>query len=617
MILDKIENPEDIKKLTIKEKKQLAKEIRKLIIKVVLENGGHLSSNLGVVELTIALYSQIDLEKDKVIWDVGHQTYTHKILTGRKKLFSTLRQKNGISGFPKREESKYDAFNTGHSSTSISAALGMARARDILKEDKKIYAVIGDGAITSGIALEGLNDTGISDTDITIILNDNQMSISKNTGGFSKFLSNLRTRKLYIKSNHKIKKIVKKVPLGKKIINIVEWIKKRIKGLIIKNMFFENIGFTYLGPVDGHSIDALEDIIKRSKNIKGPKLLHVITKKGKGYKSAEENPDKYHMYSPNKSEKTYSNTMAETITKLAEKDKKIVAITAAMEDGTGLYKFKEKYPDRFFDVEIAEQHALTMAAGMAAEGLKPVVAIYSSFLQRGYDQIIHDISMQNLPVVICVDRAGIVGEDGETHQGILDLSFLNTIPNLTVMAPKNKQELKEMLKFSLNLNKPVAIRYPKTSKELKTKNTKIEYGKAEVLTKGKDITIVAIGKMVNKALEVKEMLQKDNIKPTIINARFLKPLDIKSIKKETKNSKVLVTIEDNIKETGLGEKIKSEIEKDIKVISFGYPDKYISHGKIEEIEDEYKLTSKKIYKKIIKEYKKIINIISEEKNERI
>ena len=604
MILDKIENPEDIKKLTIKEKKQLAKEIRKLIIKVVLEKGGHLSSNLGVVELTIALYSQIDLEKDKVIWDVGHQTYTHKILTGRKKLFSTLRQKNGISGFPKREESKYDAFNTGHSSTSISAALGMARARDILKEDKKIYAVIGDGAITSGIALEGLNDTGISDTDITIILNDNQMSISKNTGGFSKFLSNLRTRKLYIKSNHKIKKIVKKVPLGKKIINIVEWIKKRIKGLIIKNMFFENIGFTYLGPVDGHNIEALEDIIKRSKNIKGPKLLHVITKKGKGYKSAEENPDKYHMYSPNKSEKTYSNTMAETITKLAEKDKKIVAITAAMEDGTGLYKFKEKYPDRFFDVEIAEQHALTMAAGMAAEGLKPVVAIYSSFLQRGYDQIIHDISMQNLPVVICVDRAGIVGEDGETHQGILDLSFLNTIPNLTVMAPKNKQELKEMLKFSLNLNKPVAIRYPKTSKELKTKNTKIEYGKAEVLTKGKDITIVAIGKMVNKALEVKEMLQKDNIKPTIINARFLKPLDIKSIKKETKNSKVLVTIEDNIKETGLGEKIKSEIEKDIKVISFGYPDKYISHGKIEEIEDEYKLTSKKIYKKIIKEYKK-------------
>ena len=602
MILDKIEKIDDIKKLTIKEKKTLAKEIREKIINQVLDKGGHLSSNLGVVELTIALYSQINLEKDKVVWDVGHQTYTHKILTGRKELFSTIRQKGGISGFPKREESKYDSFNTGHSSTSISAALGMARARDILKEDKKIYAIIGDGAITSGIALEALNDTGISDTDITIILNDNQMSISKNTGGFSKFLSNLRTRKLYIKSNHKIKKIFKKLPLGKKIIKIVEWTKKRIKGLIIKNMFFENIGFTYLGPVDGHNIEALEDIIKRSKNIKGPKLIHVITKKGKGYKPAEENPNKYHMYSPSKKEKTYSNIMAETITSLAEKDKKIVAITAAMEDGTGLITFKEKYPDRFFNVEIAEEHALTMAAGMAAEGLKPVVAIYSSFLQRGYDQIIHDICMQNLPVIICVDRAGIVGEDGETHQGILDLSFLNTVPNLTVMSPKNKEELKEMIIFSLKLNKPVAIRYPKKSKEIKTKTTKIEYGKAEVLEKGKDITIVAIGKMVNKALEVREMLLKDNIKTTVINARFLKPLDIKTIKKEIKNKKLLVTIEDNIKAAGLGEKIKSEINN-IKVLTLGYPEKYISHGKIEEIEEEYNLTSKKIYKQIIKEYK--------------
>lgn len=602
-MLDKIEKTDDIKKLTIKEKKQLANEIRKIIINQVLNKGGHLSSNLGVVELTIALYSQIDLEKDKVVWDVGHQTYTHKILTGRKDLFKTLRQKGGISGFPKREESKYDSFNTGHSSTSISAALGMARARDILKEDKKIYAVIGDGAITSGIALEALNDAGISDTDITIILNDNQMSISKNTGGFSKFLSNLRTRKLYIKSNNKIKKIVKKIPLGKKIINLVGWTKKRIKGLIIKNMFFENIGFTYLGPVDGHNIEALEDIIKRSKNIKGPKLLHVITKKGKGYKPAEENPNKYHMYSPSKKEKTYSNIMAETITKLAEKDKKIVAITAAMEDGTGLKTFKEKYPDRFFDVEIAEEHALTMAAGMATEGLKPVVAIYSSFLQRGYDQIVHDICMQNLPVIICVDRAGIVGEDGETHQGILDLSFLNTVPNLTVMAPKNKNELKEMIKFSLKLNKPIAIRYPKNSKEIKTKINKIEYGKAEIIEKGKDITIIAIGKMVNKAIEVREMLLKENIKATVINARFIKPLDVKTITKEINNKKLLVTIEDNIKETGLGEKIKSEFNN-INVLTFGYPDKYISHGKIEEIENDYNLSSEKIYKRILKEYNK-------------
>ena len=602
MILDKINKPEDLKKLNIKEKKKLAKEIREIIIKQVLDKGGHLSSNLGVVELTIALYSQINLEKDKVVWDVGHQTYTHKILTERKEKFSSLRQKGGISGFPKREESKYDSFNTGHSSTSISAALGMARARDILKEDKKIYAIIGDGAITSGIALEALNDAGISDTDITIILNDNQMSISENTGGFSKFLSNLRTRKFYIKSNHKIKKIVKKIPLGKKIINIVEWIKKRIKNLIIKNMFFENIGFTYLGPVDGHNIEALEDIIKRSENIKGPKLIHVITKKGKGYKPAEENPNKYHMYSPNKSEKTYSNIMAETITKLAEKDKKIVAITAAMEDGTGLKIFKEKYPDRFFDVEIAEEHALTMAAGMASEGLKPVVAIYSSFLQRGYDQIVHDIAMQNLPVIICIDRAGIVGEDGETHQGILDISFLKTIPNITIMAPKNRKELKEMIKFSLKLNKPVAIRYPKSSKEIITKNTKLEYGKAEILEKGKDITIVAIGKMVNKALKVREKLLKDKIETTVINARFIKPLDIKTIKKEIKNSKLLVTIEDNIKTAGLGEIIKSQTN--IKTLSLGYPDKYISHGKIKEIEKEYNLTTEKIYKQILKEYKK-------------
>lgn len=603
MILDKIENPSDIKSLDIKDKKKLAQEIRKIIIDQVLDKGGHLSSNLGVVELTIALYSQIDLEKDKVVWDVGHQTYTHKILTGRKNKFSSLRQKGGLSGFPKRDESKYDSFNTGHSSTSISAALGMARARDILKKDERIFAVIGDGAITSGIALEALNDTGVSDTDITIILNDNQMSISKNTGGFSKFLSNLRTRKFYIKSNYKIKKAVKKMPFGKKIVKIVEWTKKRIKGLIIKNMFFENIGFTYLGPVDGHNIEALEDIIKRSKNIDGPKLIHVITKKGKGYKKAENNPNKYHMYSLGSLEKSYSSVMADTLTKLASSDDKIVAITAAMEDGTGLKLFREKFPDRFFDVEIAEEHALTMAAGMASSGLKPVVAIYSSFLQRGYDQIIHDIALQNLPVIICVDRAGIVGEDGETHQGILDLSFLNTVPNLTVMAPKNKQELKEMLKFSLKLNKPVAIRYPKTSKDVKIKTTKIEYGKAEVLSKGKDITIVAIGKMVNKALEIRQKLLEDGVKATVINARFIKPLDVLTIEKELKKTKMLVTIEDNVKDTGLGEKVKALMKSDIKILSFGYPDKYISHGKIDEIENEYGLTVEKMYKKIMREYK--------------
>ena len=605
MILDKIDKPNDLKKLNTKEKYILANEIRSIIINQVTKKGGHLSSNLGVVELTIALYSVIDLEKDKVVWDVGHQTYTHKLLTGRKDKFNSLRQKNGISGFPKSEESKYDAFDTGHSSTSISAALGMARAKDILRTNEKIYAIIGDGAITSGIALEALNDTGISDTDITIILNDNQMSISKNTGGFSKFLSNLRTRKFYIKSNNRIKKTMKKIPLGKKIIKLVEWIKKRIKGLIIKNMFFENIGFTYLGPVDGHNIEVLEDLFKRANNIKGPKLIHVITKKGKGYKKAEDNPDKYHMYSPNKSTKTYSNVMSETITKLAEKDEKIVAITAAMEDGTGLKSFNKKFPKRFFDVEIAEEHALTMAAGMAKSGLKPIVAIYSSFLQRGYDQMVHDICMQKLPVIICVDRAGIVGEDGETHQGILDLSYLNTIPNLTIMAPKNKEELKEMIKFALTLNKPVAIRYPKNSIEIKMKNTKIKYGKSEIINKGKDITIVAIGKMVSKAIEVKDKFLKDNIKAEVINARFLKPLDIDTIEKEIKSSKLLIIMEDNIKETGLSEILKANLKQKIKTISFGYPDKFISHGKIEEIEEEYGLSSIQIYEKIKKDYNKL------------
>ena len=568
MILDKINSPKDLKKIKTIDKYKLAEEIRKIIIDQCLETGGHLSSNLGVVELTIALYSAIDLPKDKVIWDVGHQIYTHKLLTGRKDKFKTLRQKGGISGFPKTAESKYDSFDTGHSSTSISAALGMARARDILKKDENIYAVIGDGAITGGMALEALNDTGISDTDITIILNDNEMSISKNTGGFSKFLSKLRTRKLYIKSNNKIKRITKKVPLGNQIIKGVEWSKKRIKGLIIKNMFFENIGFTYLGPVDGHNIEAMIDLFNRSKNIHGPKLIHVITKKGKGYKKAEDNPGKYHMTSGKepKTKTNYSKVMGEKLVKLAEKDEKIVAITAAMEDGTGLCEFKNKYPNRFFDVEIAEQHALTMAAGMASNGLKPVIPIYSSFLQRGYDQIIHDIALQKLPVVICVDRAGIVGNDGETHQGILDLSFLNTVPNLTVMAPKNYKELEMMLEYALKQNKPIAIRYPRGEENYKFKKNKKIDSKAEIISKGEDVTILAIGKMVGTAMKVRDKLLKDKIKAEVINARFLKPLDIDKVQKSFDKTKLLITIEDNIVSSGFGEKVKYSIKENGKII---------------------------------------------------
>ncbi len=603
MILDKVNSPKDLKKLNIKEKQQLSNELREMIIEESLKNEGHLSSNLGVIELTIALYSVINLPKDKVVWDVGHQTYAHKILTGRKNKFKTIRKMNGISGFPKTSESEYDAFDVGHSSTSISVALGMARARDILKSDEKIYAIIGDGAITGGMALEALNDAGISDTDLTIILNDNEMSISKNTGGFSKFLSKLRTRKLYIKSNSKIKKITKKLPLGNNIIKTVEWSKKRIKGLIIKNMFFENIGFTYLGPVDGHNIEAMTDLFKRSENIKGPKLIHVITKKGKGYKEAEENPDKYHMVSNQKSKENYSKVMGKKLVELAKTDKKIVAITAAMEDGTGLCEFKKKYPNRFFDVEIAEQHALTMAAGMAKAGLKPVVPLYSSFLQRGYDQVVHDIAIQNLPVVICVDRAGIVGTDGETHHGLLDISFLSTVPNMTILSPKNYEELEMMLEYSLKQNKPIAIRYPRGGENYKFKpSKKIEECKSEILKKGSFVTIVAAGKMVGKAMEVSEKLKTDNIKAEVINARFLKPVDIKTVEKSLNKTNLLITIEDGNVTSGFGQKLKSNLNTNKKIINLGYPDKFIQHAKVEEIEKKYNLDVDSIYN-LIKEEK--------------
>ena len=601
MILDKVNNPNDLKKLDIKEKKQLAKELRKMIIDQVLDKGGHLSSNLGTVELTIALYSAINMPKDKVIWDVGHQTYSHKILTGRKDKFNTIRQKNGLSGFPKTSESKYDFFDVGHSSTSISVALGMARARDILHKNENIFAIIGDGALTGGMALEALNDAGISNTNITIILNDNEMSISRNTGGFSKFLSKLRTRKLYINSNKKIKNIIKKMPLGTKTVHLAEWGKKRIKNLVIKNMFFENIGYTYLGPVDGHNIEDMEDLFKRAKNIEGPKLVHVITKKGKGYKKAEENPKKYHAIGGKNKEKKkdYSKVMGDKLVSLANKDKKIVAITAAMEEGTGLSEFRKKYPDRFFDVEIAEQHALTMASGMAKEGLKPVVAIYSSFLQRGYDQIVHDIAMQKMPVIICVDRAGIVGNDGETHQGILDISFLNTIPHLTIISPKDFEELQMMLEYSIKQNRPIAIRYPRgTENYTYETHKKIEYSKPEIITKGKDITIVAVGKMVAHAMELEKMLKKDHIESEVINARFIKPLNIKEIQKSFDKTKLLITIEDNIVTTGFGQNLKSKLKPSGKIINFGYPEEFISHATVEEIEYEYGLTPKQIYKRV-------------------
>ncbi len=608
MILDKVNNPSDLKKLSLKEKNELALEIRNKILDVVSKNGGHLASNLGVIELTIALYSTLDMPNDKVIWDVGHQAYTHKILTGRKDKFDTLRKYGGLSGFPKISESEYDSFDVGHSSTSISVALGMAHARDLKHEKKKIVAIIGDGALTGGMSIEALNDAGNSKTNLMVILNDNEMSISKNSGGMNKFLSKLRTRKFYVKLDALVKKIVLHIPLiGKFIYKFVSYIKKRIKGLFISNMYFENIGFTYLGPVNGHSIKDMEKIFKNSSNISGPVLIHVITKKGNGYAPAMKNPNKYHAVGPfdiktgkelKEKKLDYSHVFGKKLVELAKDNKNIVAITAAMEEGTGLELFAKTYPKRFFNVEICEEHALTMAAGMAKEGLIPVIPLYSSFLQRGYDQLVHDICLTKQHVVILVDRAGNTGNDGETHHGIFDLAFLNTIPNMVIMAPKNFDELESMLEFAINYNGPIAIRYPKGSEEdFKLNTKKIILGKSEVLLNGKDVTIVAIGKMVVRAYKIAKSLEKDNITAEVINARFLKPLDIDTIKKSFDITKKIVTIEDGDVENGLGEVIKKHFDTN-KVLSIGYPNTYLPHGKIDEIEKLYQVDEESIYLKI-------------------
>ena len=619
-ILDRIDNPKDTKRLTEKEKIQLAEEIREEMVETVSKTGGHLASNLGVVELTIALHSVFDLPEDKIVWDVGHQTYVHKMLTGRREKMNTLRSLNGIAGFPKTKESIYDDFNTGHSSTSISAALGMARARDLNNKDNHVIAVIGDGALTGGMALEALDDAGSSKTRLIVILNDNEMSISKNVGGISRFLTRIRTKKFYKKSNNCIRKLLEKIPkFGPFVIHIARRIKYSIKQLMIPNMFFEDLGFKYLGPVDGHDIERVEWILNLAKKEKEPVVVHIITKKGKGYKPAEENPDSFHAIgSFNKEtgkliktkEKDYSQVFGDKLVELAEKNEKIVAVTAAMADGTGLKEFKKKYPKRFFDVGIAEQHAVCMAAGMAKEGFIPVVPIYSSFYQRAFDQVIHDVCMQNLPVVMCVDRAGLVGQDGETHQGMFDLSFFNLIPNITIMAPKDFKELEEMLEFAINLKAPVVIRYPRGTESKKIefcKQEKIELGKSEILTQGEDITIVAIGKTVAKAFEVKEELEKEELEKEgktaeVINARFLKPFDEQTIINSMKKTKNIITLEDNTIIGGLASKVEELISKNeednIKFKAFGLPDTFIEHGKVEELEEMYKLDAKSIANEI-------------------
>ena len=615
-ILDSVNLPQDLKKLNKAEKEKLAEELRKLVIDTVSETGGHLASNLGVVELTISLLSSFDVPKDVVVWDVGHQTYVHKILTGRKDQISTLRKFGGIAGFPKTSESEYDYFNTGHSSTSVSAALGIARARDIKKEENFVIAVIGDGALTGGMALEALNDAGNSNTNLIVVLNDNEMSIAKNVGGISNFLTRVRTRKLYNKSNRYIKNAVSHIPkLGNQIIKFVRRVKYGIKQMIIPNMLFEDLGFKYLGPVDGNNIGDLEEIFKKAKDLEGPILIHAITKKGKSYAPAEENPDKFHSTSSfdietGKAKKQkgedYSKRFGKKLVELAEKDEKIVAITAAMRDGTGMTEFAKRFPDRFFDAGIAEQHALTMAAGMARNGLKPVISIYSSFYQRGYDQVIHDICMQELPVVMCVDRAGIVGNDGETHQGIYDLAFFNIVPNINIMAPKDFEELEQMLEFAVNLNKPVVIRYPRGGESnIKfTQHEKIELGKCEKNVENefenneKCVTIVAIGNMVERAVEVSNILKGKGIGTEVINSRFLKPLDKEEIIKSITKTKNCITIEDGVISGGLGTSIKEMIVdenlRDVKIKAFAYPDKFIEHGSITELEKKYGMDAETI-----------------------
>lgn len=608
-LLEQINSPKDLKKLTLEEKETLSQEIRDLIIDVTSKNGGHVASNLGVVELTIALHSIFDTPNDKIVWDVGHQCYVHKILTGRREEFQNIRKLGGISGFPKICESEYDNFNTGHSSTSISIATGMARARDILNENYEVVAVIGDGSLTGGMALEALNDAGSSKTNVKVILNDNEMSISKNVGGIPLYLSKMRTKTGYTRSNRKIKAIVSKIPyIGKPIISFAHYTKQIIKRAVFRNMYFEDIGFTYLGPVDGHDIKKLEDILERSKKINGPVLIHVVTKKGKGYKLAEENPDKFHGISAYdketgevKKSKNYSKVFGEKLVKMASEDKRIVAVTAAMRDGTGLKEFAEKFPDKFFDVGIAEQHALGLIAGMARAGLKPVLPIYSSFLQRGYDQIIHDIALSGIPVTVCIDRAGIVGNDGETHQGIFDLSFLSSIPNIVIMAPKNFEELDKMLEFGVNLDKPVFIRYPRGGENFSFESTEdIELGKAEIVQEGTDLSIIAIGNMVGRAEEVASLFPEKSVE--IINARFLKPLDEATILNSIRKTGYCITIEDNLLKGGLGSAVVEAVNKsdiqDVKIKNFGYDDTFVEHGTVKELEDKYGLSAEKISGKL-------------------
>lgn len=619
--LDGVNSPEDIKKLNIEELKELSNEIRMFLIEKVSKTGGHLASNLGIVELTLALHRVFNTPADKIVWDVGHQSYVHKIVTGRKDKFDTMRKFEGLSGFPKVKESLHDSFNTGHSSTSISAALGMSKARDIKKENHSVVAVIGDGALTGGMAFEALNDAGRSPNNLVVILNDNEMSISQNVGGLSCYLSKIRTEPFYYKVKEDIDIILNKIPaIGKSAAKALGRVKGSIKYMIMPGIIFEELGFKYLGPIDGHNILELENVLKRAKNIKGPVLVHVLTQKGKGYTYAEENPAVFHGVSPFEVETGevivnngpgYSEIFGREISKIAQNNDKVVAITAAMPHGTGLDLFSKKFPERFFDVGIAEQHGVTFGAGLARSGMIPVIALYSSFLQRAYDQVLHDVAIQNLHVVFAIDRAGIVGEDGETHQGIYDISFLSHIPNMTIMAPCDYSELAQMLEYAVNEHSgPVAIRYPRgRGKEKLIEQVPVKYGKGLLLEEGDSLTIVAVGNRVEDALELSQKLKNLDIYSDVIYSRFIKPIDEKLIINSAIKTRRIITIEDNAISGGFGSKILEIINQkgiNIKTRIFGYPDQFIQHGSKNELQKMCRLDIDSIFNdvlKIVKVYK--------------
>lgn len=596
MILERIQKENDIKTLTPKELDILRDEIREFLVESISKTGGHLASNLGVVELTMALHLAFDLPKDKIIWDVGHQSYTHKLLTGRKDGFATLRQLGGMSGFPKTIESESDCFNTGHSSTSISAGLGMAHARELTGEDYYVVSVIGDGALTGGMAFEALNNASQLKSNFIIVLNDNNMSISENVGGLNRYLSNFRTADVYSDLKENVKHSLSQIPgVGKKMVQKIHNAKSGLKQLFVPGMFFEEMGLIYLGPVDGSNIAEMRKTFNEAKRVDGPVLVHVLTKKGAGYLPAERHPARFHGTEPfeietgipsNKRKKAnYTDVFSTVMLKLAERNPKVVAITAAMTDGTGLKRFHLNYPERFFDVGIAEEHAVTFAAGMAKMGLIPVFAVYSSFLQRAYDQIMHDVCLQNLPVVFAIDRAGLVGSDGETHQGIFDLSFLSTIPHMTILAPKNKWELSDMMKFAVAFGAPIAVRYPRglAYDGLKEFREPVVFGKSEMLYEESEVALFALGGMVAIAEEVRNRLKESGHSCTLVNARFAKPFDEEMIRRLAGTHKLLVTMEENVKSGGMGEHIESFLfsqKLDVSILTVSVPDQFVEHGNV-------------------------------------